>query len=365
MKPLIFRATKFDLKTLVKRLKPRKYFDLYKTQLEDLFLIRNPKYKFIKNWENDFEKFIKNFRKTGNYIFFPWNKTLIHILEEKLLLETRTARNMYLITKDEQKKFYNARIGIAGLSVGSHAAITIAMCGGGKFMRLADNDKISLSNLNRLRYPLTSLDENKTIYLAKQIYEMNPYAKLTIYPEGINDSNIEKFLLRPKKLDILIEEMDNLQLKIKIREFAKKHRIPVIMATDHADNILIDIERYDLEPNYPILHGFLGKLRAEDIKGLSPQEFIKLTAKIAGANLTTPKMLYSLLEVGKSIYSWPQLGNAANLCGSILTYLARKIILKENLKHGRILLNVDQIFSFIDKDFYQKRREFLKILKKL
>lgn len=259
LKPLIFKGRNFDLRKAKIKLKIRKVIDKYKEQLEDLFLIRNPKYKFIKNYQGDFEKFIKNkiLEKEGNYIFFPWNHILVHLLEEKLLFETRTARNVYLVTKEEQKKFYNAHIGIAGLSVGSHIALTIVMCGGGKFLRLADNDSISLSNLNRLRYPLAAIGENKTIYVAKQIYEMNPYAKITLYPEGLNDTNIEKFLLKPRKLDVLIEEMDDLRLKIKIRELAKKYRIPVIMATDHTDNILVDIERYDLNPNYPLLHGIL------------------------------------------------------------------------------------------------------------
>lgn len=367
MKVLTFKAKKYPLKILIKKLRPAKYFDLYKKQLEDLFLIKNPKYKFKKDYQKDFEKFLSNksLNKLGNYLFYTWNKFLIHSLEERLFFETRTARNIYLLTKEEQKIFYNSHIGIAGLSVGSHIALTITMCGGGKFMRLADNDEINLSNLNRIRYPIISLGENKTNYIAKQIYEMNPYAKITLYPKGINDANIEKFLQKPKKLDILIEEMDDLRLKIKIRELAKKYKIPVIMLTDHADNILVDIERYDLEPNYPILHGLLGKLKSENIKELSPQKYLKLIAKIAGANLATPRMLYSILEVGKTIYSWPQLGNAATLCGAIGTYLAKKIILKEKLKSGRILLNIDKIFKLIPKNFEQEKKKFLRKIKNL
>lgn len=360
-KPLIFSAKKTPLNLLKSKLKPARIINNYKLQLEDLFLIRNPKYKFIKDYQKDLNKFLKRFNLAhkGNYVFFPWDKTLIHILEESLLFEVRTARNIYLLTKEEQEKFYKARIGIVGLSVGSHIALTLTMCGGPKFMKLADNDEISLSNLNRLRYPLSSLGENKAIYVAKQIYEMNPYAKIELYPQGINDSNIEQFLLKPKKIDILIEEMDNLRLKIKIREFAKKFRIPVIMAADHADNILVDIERYDLNPSYPILHSLLGNLKADEIKNLKPKSFIKLTAKIAGTNLATPNMLYSLLEVGKTIYSWSQLGNAATLCGAIVTYLTKEIILGKSIKSGRILVNIDKIFGNIPKDFKKRQRSLL------
>ncbi|GIW65569.1 MAG: hypothetical protein KatS3mg094_088 [Candidatus Parcubacteria bacterium] len=370
MKPLIFNAHHISLELLKKRLNPSEIIDNYEKQLEDYFLIKNPKYKFIKEYQQDFENFLKKklknktLDKVGKWIYFPWNKKLIHCLDEKEFFETKTARNIYLLTKDEQIKFYKSRIGIAGLSVGSHIALTLAMIGGARYMKIADNDEISLSNLNRLRYPISSIGINKAIYCAQQIYEINPYASLKIYSEGITYKNIDNFLLKPK-IDVLIEEMDNLYLKIKIREKAKKYRIPVIMATDHADNILIDIERYDLNPNYPILHGLLGNLSSENLKNLNPQDMIKITAKIAGANLATPRMLYSLIEVGKTIYSWPQLGNAATLCGVAVSYLSKKIILGGKIKEGRILLNIDKMLSILPKDFKKQQKYFLKKLKKL
>jgi len=353
-----------------KEYKPVFVVDNYKDQLEDLFLIRNPKYKFIKDYQKDFKSFVKKFLKnksiedSGNWIYYPWNKTLLHCLNENYLIETKSARNVYLITREEQKTFYNSTIGIAGLSVGSHAALTIAMSCGAKNMKLADNDVISLSNLNRLRYPLTSIGKNKAVFCAEQIYEMNPYANIMVYQNGITEENIEEFLLKPK-IDVLIEEMDNLYLKIRIREIAKKHRIPVIMATDHDDNILVDIERYDLNPNYPILHGLLEGLTSKDFKNFEPKDLVKLTSKIAGANFATPRMLKSLLEVGKTIYSWPQLGSAATLCGVALTYLTKKIVLKEKIKSGRILININEILGVIPKNFNKEREKYLKEFKGL
>jgi molybdopterin/thiamine biosynthesis adenylyltransferase len=364
IKPIILDSKKVDIRKIKKLYKTTTIIDSYKLQLEDYFLIKNPKYKFIKDYKDDFEIFLKKFLKnkslkeSGKWIYFPWNKKVIHCLDEKLLFETRTARNVYLITKEEQIKFYKSKIGIAGLSVGSHIALTISMMGGAKYMKLADNDVISLSNLNRIRYPLESIGENKAIYCAKQIYEINPYADLKIYKEGITEKNIAEFLLKPK-IDILIEEMDDLYLKIKIRELAKKYKIPVVMATDHDNNILIDIERFDLDPNYPILHGLLGNLTSKDFKNIPSKDLIKLTAKIAGAKFATPRMLKSLLEVGKTVYSWPQLGNAATLCGAVGAYLAKEIILKnKEIKSCRVLINIEKFFG-IKYD----RKEVKKLLK--
>jgi molybdopterin/thiamine biosynthesis adenylyltransferase len=366
LKPIVLKGLDFNLSEFKKNYRVDEIIDNFKDQLEDYFLITHPKYKFIKDYQKDFEDFIKKYSKgkdlnqLGNWIYFPWNNKLIHVLEEKHFFETKTARNIYLLTREEQNKFYNAKIGVAGLSVGSHSALTLAMVGGSKLMKIADNDTISLSNLNRLRYPLSSVGKNKALYCASQIYEMNPYADLRIYEEGLNEKNIEEFLLKPR-LDVLIEEMDNLYLKIKIREIAKKYKIPVIMATDHGDNILIDIERFDLKPNAPILHGLLGKMTSKDFSNLTPNDLIKLTAKLAGAELGNTRMFHSLFEVGKTIYSWPQLGNAATLCGAVLTYLAKKIVLGQKIKEGRFLVDIENLLGFISK---QEIKEKEKILKK-
>lgn len=368
VRPLIFKGKNFDLKNFKKYYKIKEIIDNFLVQLEDYFLISNPKYKFVKNYQDDFKNFVKKYsrnqslEKLGNWIYFPWNKKLLHILEEKDFIKTKTARNIYLLYPEEQYKFYyNSKIGIAGLSVGSHFALTLAMVGGSKLIKIADNDEISLSNLNRLRYPVSSVGKNKAIFCAENIYEINPYVKLEIFSDGITEKNLENFLLKPK-IDVLIEEMDDLYFKIKIRELAKHYKIPVIMATDHGDNILVDIERYDLNPNYPILHGIIGNMTSKDFLKLQPKDIIKLTAKLAGAELANSRTLYSLTQVGKTIYSWPQLGNAANLCGSVLTYLAKKIILGHKVKEGRFLVDLDGLLGFISKEELNQRNKILRNL---
>ncbi|MDP2926609.1 MAG: ThiF family adenylyltransferase [bacterium] len=339
--------------------------DRLRTQIEELFLLRNPKLRFAGNEER--QKGLKIFLaelpavKAGVWVYFPWQNQLVTFLKEPLHQELRTARNVYLISKKEQKKFYRARIGILGLSIGSQAALTLTMTGGAKYLKLADPDEISGSNLNRIRSPFSDLGVNKAVAVARQILGINPYSRFRVYPKGLTEQNLNEFLLKPK-LDLLIEEMDNLYLKIKLREKAREARIPVIMATDNGDNIIIDVERYDLNPHYSILHGRLGKLKADDLKNINPTELSKITARIAGAEIATLRMIESVAEVGKTIYSWPQLGNAATLCGGVLTYVARKIILGEKIKEGRIDFNADRLFDSLAADDSIRRKKLLKKL---
>lgn len=333
--------------------------DRYVPALEELFLLRNPRFRFNKNYRQDFEKFLRehlkreSLSKAGKWFYFPWVNQLVHFLDEPLHIELKTGRNQFLILKSEQKNYYNATIGIIGMSVGSHAALTIALTGGGKNIRLADPDEISGSNLNRIRCGFSNIGLNKAIAVARQIYEANPYSRASIYSRGITDANIEKFLMKGGKLDVLIEETDSPYLKIKVRDLARKYRIPVIMAADNGDNIIVDVERYDLKKNTPILHGILGGMTADVFREIKPEDLPRTIAKIAGANMAVPRMLQSVMDVGKKIYAWPQLGTAATLCGAVLAYLTRQIVLGVPIQSQRTEVNLDSIF---EPDYFSAKK---------
>lgn len=343
------------------RLRAEAIIDTYEEQLEELFLIRNPQYRFGGNYSKELEDFKNAHRELGNWFHFPWSKLLIHYLPDEMHQELRTARNRNLITKKEQEKFYDMTISIAGLSIGSHVALTIAMMGGAKVMHLADPDELSPSNVNRVRGDFSHVGSNKTFLVANQIYQLNPYTELHLYPEGITEGNIDAFLSSPQS-DLLIEETDSLELKIKLRLKAREFRIPTIMATDNGDNVIVDVERYDLHPDLELFNGITGKLTLEEFKSFSPEELPKLAAKIAGPHLAVPRMLASVLEVGKTLYSWPQLGSAATLSGVIAAYIARKIALGEKVREGKFEVNLDLIIdtNYSAEERSEKRNDFLK-----
>lgn len=345
--------------------------DEYNSQLKELFELRNPKYRFQKYEKKELVGFVKNITKGkslefhGHWFYFPWRNEVVHFLPEDLHQELRTARNRFLITEREQERYYKTAIGILGMSVGSHVALTIAMTGGAKNIKLADLDAISGSNLNRIRTGFPSLGINKAIFVARQIYEINPYANIKLYPNGISDKNIKEFITSKPKLNLLIEEMDQPYFKIKARYIARSAGIPVIMAADNGDGIIADVERYDLNKKYPVLHGILGKMTPEDFKKIKPKDLPKTIAKMAGANIANIRMLESVIQVGKKIYSWPQLGTAATMCGTIMAYLSRKVILKDKeIKSGRYEVNPDVIFNLnYKKDHSKQKKERLELLK--
>src|SRR5690606_3975260 len=135
----------------------------------------------------------------------------------------------YKISPEEYNILATKKIGVIGLSVGQSVATTMALertCGE---LRIADYDILELSNLNRIRTGVHNLGLLKTINVAREIAEFDPFLKVTCFHEGINENNISEFLLEGGKLDILIDECDGLDIKILCRQKAKELTIPVVM----------------------------------------------------------------------------------------------------------------------------------------
>ena len=351
MKPIKLDLKTESLESFKKNNPVDQVIDHYEEILKELFLIKNPPFRFNPDHQKELSDFIADhlqgrpIQEVGTWFYFPWNKILIHYLPDELHQEIRTARNKNLISKEEQSKYYNFTVGITGLSVGSHAATTLTMMGASRVIKLADPDEISGSNLNRIRYDYTKVGVNKCDLAEQFVYQVNPYAEVFSYTNGITSENIHEFLAGPPKLDVLIEELDNLEMKIRLRLEARKLGIPVIMATDNGDNVIVDIERYDLNPDLQLFNGVAGDLTLEEFQKFPPQELPRLATKIAGPGVVVPKMLSSLMEVGKTLYSWPQLGDAATLSGVAIAYVVKRLALGEKTRSGKLEVNLDAVFD--------------------
>lgn len=346
--PQRFDPSRESLDDFKARVAPRTVIDRFDDLLEDLFLIRNPRFKFIREHAQEASAFADEYRNgkemhhLGEWFYFPWNETLVHYLPEEEHQELRTARNKLIITDKEQKKLYDLKVAYAGLSVGSHGACTFALMGGGKSVRIADPDVVSPSNLNRIRYDYLAVGRKKTDLIKEYMYQLNPYSEIDSFDEGVTEDNMDRFL---DGADVLVEETDNLEMKIQLRLEARKRAMPVIMATDNGDNIIFEAERFDKDPTIPLFNGSIGNITLDEFRTFPPGDLPRLATKIAGPNLVTERMMDSLPEVGKTIYSWPQLGDAATLSGVAIAYALKRLALKQPLPAGKVEVNLDAILD--------------------
>lgn len=278
-----------------------------------------------------------------------------------LLFDLSTARNRMLITEVQQKVLSDTVVGFFGLSVGSHAAVTWMMQSRAKAIKLIDPDTIDPTNLNRLRTGWNSVGKYKVDVTAEEIRRMVPESDITTSRNTDEQSVIDLFDSFPA-LDCVVDEVDDLVSKFLFRRLARARRLPLISATDVGDNIVIDIERYDRNPPSP---PFLGRIDYErygvmDLLRLTPRERIRLVLEIVGLDACSNEMLKSLLGLGTTVKTWPQLGATATIAGGVVATIIKKIRLDENIFSGRYILSLDGVLGVsLSEDVVRDRSHLL------
>ncbi len=288
----------------------------------------------------------------GVWVYYPWSERLVHILDKEEFVELRTNRNKYKITNEERDTLAGKKIGVIGLSVGQSVSLTLAMERGFGELRIADFDELEITNLNRLRSGIHNMGLKKTILVAREIAEIDPFLKVVCYHEGITPDNMDAFLTENGKLDILIDECDTVDIKILCRIAAKKFEIPVLM--EASDRGTVDIERFDLEPTRSVLHGYIDHLDITKVKDLkTSEEKIPYMLPISGVETLSARMKASALEVGSTIVTWPQLASAVTFGGGVTADICRRILLDEHHQSGRFFLDLEELIGdpVVEKDF--------------
>lgn len=114
--------------------------------------------------------------------------------------------------------------GVGG--VGSHCIEALARSGVGKIV-IVDNDRVSLTNINRqsIAYHST-IGQFKTQLMKQRIADISPDIEVTAYEEFVLPENVGKFFGEP--VDYIIDAIDTVTAKLAIIEQAKVHRIPLI-----------------------------------------------------------------------------------------------------------------------------------------
>ncbi len=278
----------------------------------------------------------------GSWVYYPWNGQLVHVLEKDLFIESRTIRNKDLITTAEQKTYGNFQVGCAGMSVGSNVALSLGITGGSQRIKLSDGAVISASNLNRIMTGVYDIGNSKSLVIARKLYEMNPYMEIERFNDNITDKNVSDFFEKPWKIDLVVDEIDDLKTKILLRLEAKRRKLPVVMVTDLGDDVMLDVERFDVDPNLPLFHGLVPDVENLLTKEVSKREWLKYATSIIGPQNASLRMQESLVKIGTKLVTQPQLGGTAIMAGVVAAYAVRQIALHEDLKSGRTLISLEK-----------------------
>ncbi|MDO5859664.1 HesA/MoeB/ThiF family protein [Methanobrevibacter sp.] len=141
------------------------------------------------------------------------------------------SRQMSIVTRSEQERFKDAKITVIGCGgIGGETIEMLARMGIGELV-LVDKDAFDLSNLNRQTLAtLTDLGLDKSAVAGEKVRLINPYVKVTIFNEHVDQTNIDKII---GDSDIVIDALDNVLTRVIVSRTAKEKGIPYIHGAIH------------------------------------------------------------------------------------------------------------------------------------
>jgi molybdopterin-synthase adenylyltransferase len=130
------------------------------------------------------------------------------------------------IGEDGQEKLKKARVLIAGIGgLGSPIALYLAAAGVG-YIRIVDNDKVELTNLNRQVVHWTpDIGRNKTESAAAKLIQLNNIIQIESIVGTIDASSVSDFT---SGIDIIMDATDNLETRFLLNAATLEKGIPFI-----------------------------------------------------------------------------------------------------------------------------------------
>lgn len=140
------------------------------------------------------------------------------------------SRSIGFLNAAELERLSRARVAVPGLGgVGSAHVVTLARLGIGAFS-LADMDVYNPVNMNRQHGArIDTWGQSKLETVAGDVRAINPFAELSLFPQGLTEENLDTFL---HGADVVIDGLDFFVFDMRRRLFnrARELNIPVITA---------------------------------------------------------------------------------------------------------------------------------------
>ena len=180
------------------------------------------------------------------------------------------SRTELLIGEEALGKLRRTTVLVLGVGgVGSHCIEALARSGVGRLI-LVDNDKVSLTNINRqsIAYHST-VGRYKTEIMKERIHDICPETEVLTYETFVLPENIEEiFKIRP---DYIIDAIDTVTAKLAVIERAKKEEIPLISCMGTGNKLhpeLFEIADISSTSVCPLCKVMRKELKARGIHGV-------------------------------------------------------------------------------------------------
>lgn len=142
-------------------------------------------------------------------------------------MDERFSRTRLLLGGDAMERLAKARVAVFGLGgVGGYAAEALARSGVGA-LDLIDRDTVSLTNLNRQIYALTStIGRLKAEVARERVLDINPGAAVRAFPVFYTAETAPQFDLA--QYDYVVDAVDTMSAKLELAVRARQAGVPII-----------------------------------------------------------------------------------------------------------------------------------------
>ena len=202
-------------------------------------------------------------------------------------MENRFSRTEILIGKENMKKLENAHVAVFGVGgVGGYVVEALARSGIGT-LDLIDNDKVSLTNINRQIIATTSTVGKYKVDVAKdRVLDINPKATVNIYKTFYLPETAEQFEF--SQYDYVVDAIDTVTGKLQLVEQANESSVPIISSMGAGNKMdptafeVADVYQTSVCPLAKVMRRELKKKGIKKLKvvyskekALTPQEIVE------------------------------------------------------------------------------------------
>ncbi len=322
-------------------------------------------------WEPDFGNYVYD-RKTGDlYLVAPefWHRLALLTSNAKLL----TDPGGNLTAEEIRDRLTGTVVGFVGASLGSNVIEGVVREMRPRVAKLADPDYLEATNLNRLQHgslrylsqPRSSRSDPRngfeTQFVSKAelvAYEnqlVDPYMDWYLYGDGVNTDNIDQFLLGANgepRVHYVVEEADDLRIKIEVRRRARQYGIPVFMASDLGHRSQAQLQDFSANPNatlgYHIEDEELMSRLERCMQSGDRNDFFGVARGLVGNDFAVDEYASWIAQTGEQpTSSVPQSGSVAQMSGA----LGGKLLALHRLGHAlseRIIIDTRRMHMIVD-----------------
>lgn len=187
------------------------------------------------------------------------------------------SRTELLIGPEKFRRIKKASVMVFGVGgVGSHCIEALARTGVGKLI-LVDNDKVSVTNINRQSIAFRStVGEYKTQVMKRKILDICPDTEVETHEVFVLPDNVDSILdCRP---DYIVDAIDTVTAKLALAKKAMEYNIPIISSMGTGNKLhgemfeIEDISRTSVCPLCKVMRRELKKQGITHLKVLYSKE---------------------------------------------------------------------------------------------